>query len=204
MKKRVVWFDVDDVLVDTAAVMERTMEKYTGIYVPRSTWKDLSCSRIYGLDPSCFDEMRRFWVEDRMIERAPLFDGAAQAINAVVDMGYEVSLITARGWHPRGEAVTREMAENAGMRISDVVLVKFDQPKVALMKNFDCEIAGYVDDSGHHVTDAVNEKMNAALIRRPWNAYLSVPNSLGCVSEFPAWLENSIGRSMKKTNFSMP
>lgn len=177
------WFDVDDVLVDTSAELERSLRKLTGLHLPSHQWASHSFTDTYGLRPHQLEDMRAAWERDEVLERALPFDGAAEALRMAARKGYHVGLITARGWHPEGREITEAMARDLGMPVERVLLLKFEDSKRDLLLSTGTRVAGFLDDTARHVEGARSCGWDGRLVTRSWNVGFDLPR-VGSTFEF--------------------
>lgn len=164
-----VWFDVDDVLVDTSELMELTLRRMTGRTIPSQTWPHHGFAEIYGFGQHEMGRLRDMWIEDQLLERAPLREGVAEALVSIGEAGYGMGLITARGWHPEGEALTWAMAAKHGLPVSEVVVLKYVDCKAERLESLGARVDGFIDDTHRHVRACRAKGWNACLMTQPWN-----------------------------------
>ena len=169
------WFDVDDVLVDTSTELERSLRGLTGLHLPAHQWSSHSFTDAYGLQPHQIEDMRLAWELDEVLERARPFDGVAASLKLAAQKGYHIGLITARGWHPEGQAITDAMVHDLGLPVERVLVLKFEDSKCDLLLSTGTQVAGFLDDTARHVEGALSCGWNAHLVTRPWNVSLPLP-----------------------------
>lgn len=176
---KTVWFDVDDVLVDTSALIEKSLRELTGKTIPVDTWKSHAFAEIYGLDESGIVAMRKKWREDQVLEKAPLRPGVVEAMRALADSGYALGLITARGWHEKGAEITMDMAAKHALPVSDLVIVAYDECKARRLLDLGVDVSGFVDDTYRHVKACLEQGWNALLMTQSWNERFEAPRVEG-------------------------
>ena len=184
MDKKTVWFDVDDVLVDTSPRTEESLRTLTGKVIPVHTWPHHHFLDLYGLGEPRRQSMLDQWIEDRVLERATLREGVAEAMRELAGDGFELRLITARGWHPRGEAITWAMAEEHGLPVSGVSLTLFEDDKSDALAAWGARVDGFVDDTVRHVRGCLAKGWPAWVMTHPWNADHDLPGRVGNLREF--------------------
>ena len=188
-----IWFDVDDCLTDTAPVIAQSMRRLTGIEMEPADWSHLNLLELYQLGPKDMDRVRDFWRKDELLERVEIFPHAKETLLVLHEAGYKIGLITARGWHPHGEQITRNWASSHHLPIEQVILTTIDQSKSECLKKIKTNVAGFVDDSAVNVHSADKEGWPSVLLTRPWNA--NWPGNLERISdiqEFPDWLNHVV------------
>ncbi len=184
MKKQI-WFDVDDVLVDTASEIYRSFLLRTGIDLPISSWKDLFFTKNYKLGEDGATTMRGWWKEDKIIENARPHDFAIELIHKLSKDGYSVNMITARAWHPEAKQLTEDFIRKHNLPIDELKLLKYEESKKELLAPSAKSTVAFVDDSPHHIVGALELGIPAVLLRRSWNVteQESLKN-IGNLSEF--------------------
>lgn len=164
-----VWFDVDDVLVDTSALMERTLRRMTGKTILSHTWPHHGFAEIYGFEKNDMARLREMWMEDGLLENAPIRKGVVEGMAAMAAAGLGIGLITARGWHPEGERLTWEMADRHGLAVSKVVVLTYEECKAEKLAALGERVDGFVDDTHRHVRACLAKGWDAHLMTQPWN-----------------------------------
>jgi len=167
-----VWLDVDDVLVDSTPIFQESMDRWTGKTIPWQTWTHNRFHQFYGIadeDAATIARMRQRWKDDRVLERSPFMPHVAQAMATIVNAGADIGLLTARAWHSEGEAITREMAAQAGLSIKAVISIHFHQTKADFLIHSGTQVVGFIDDTIRHVEGCVAAGFNAVLMDQPWN-----------------------------------
>ena len=178
MKKEIkeIWFDVDDVMVDTSAMIEKSLRDLTGKSIDITQWPHHNFPEIYGFDVNFMEKVRYKWLEDQILENAPLRAGVAEAMKDLANQGYKLGLITARSWHPQGEAVTWAMVEKYNIPVSDIAVLSYDESKVALLEKISSGVQGYVDDTYRHVKACSEKGWYSCVMNQPWNRqYTDLP-----------------------------
>lgn len=183
-KHRTIWFDVDDVLVDTSALIEKSLRDLTGREIPVSTWRNHDFASMYGLCERGIKDMRERWLDDGVLEKAPLRAGVSEAMAELGKAGYKLGLITARGWHPEGEGVTWAMAEEHGLPVSELVVVRFEQEKAQVLRELGMDVSGFVDDTYRHVKGCLDNGWRAYVMSHPWNEQYEQAPRVSGLGEF--------------------
>lgn len=202
-KFKTIWFDVDDVLVDTSFLMEQTMKALTGKVIPSQSWPHHGLCEIYGLPESGWKGIRERWLSDGVIERAPLREGVVKAMEDLAQSGFKLGLITARAWHPRGEEVTWDMASKHGLAVSDVVVLSFEESKAVKLKELGVDVSGFIDDTYRHVRECLDSGWQAYLLSQPWNKTFEAPRVDG-LCEFSARVHDARGHDARFEIKSLP
>lgn len=189
--QRWVWFDVDDVLVDVAPLFQDTMDRWSGRTIPWQGWTDNIFHRLYGVedrDVAGVRAMQQACEDDRVLERAPLFDDVKPVFDALAADGLKIGLITARDWHSRGRAITEAMVDTHRLPVSDIITLGMEGSKAELLLRTGTDVAGFVDDSVRHVDGCRAAGIHATLRARPWNAAATHLPRIEALAAVPAWL----------------
>jgi hypothetical protein len=193
------WFDVDDVLVESAPLFQASLDKWSGLCVPCETWEHNAFHLFYGVasdDAERMAELRLLWQRDRVLERSPLSEGAAQALDEVHNMGLKIGLITARAWHPDGLAITEQMARDNHLPVERVVTLPFESTKADLLALQGVRVESFLDDTTRHAEACAKAGYRSAVLTRPWNknapAHLA---RVASIAQFPDWLRQQLAES---------
>jgi len=180
-------FDLDDVLANLRDHLMAMLHRRTGREIHWSEWRDYELGGLYGTG----NETIMAWVlEDRVLEEATLEPHAADAVSAARRAGYRVAVVTARGWHPQGEALTREWLERQGLAVDELYLVPAFGDKATVLEALG-QVAYFVDDHVGHLypAQALPGVRRALLVDRPWNRHDREMHRLFGLDEFVALLE---------------
>jgi uncharacterized HAD superfamily protein len=161
-----VGFDLDGVLA-THQRMAEAVGKEIGRPVSYQDWSHYDYYQTYGITSQRFCELL---IEERVLENAIPMPLARQAIDDLHERGLRVAICTARAFHPRGEAMTREWLEEHGLRYDRLTLVHHGETKAhALTSNG--PLVSYVDDYLDHLADLTIAKVPIPLfvMDQPWN-----------------------------------
>lgn len=168
-----VWFDVDDVLVDSTPLFQESMDRWTGRHVPWESWPHNHFPDFYGIqshDTEAIAQMKAIWKKDRVLERAPLRSGVEEALQRIHDLGYPMGLITARGWHEEGAQITQDLADRHRLPVQKIISMDYSQTKADFLQAHGAEIVAFVDDTPRHVEGCVQAGLAAFLLHHSWNA----------------------------------
>ena len=104
MKKRAI-IDLDDTIVSLIPDLVHQCNELTGIYRSVSDWKTYDTVKLYGIDEKQYWQM---CIENKLLEHALPVGRAKKSIDILIDQGFDIHYLTARGWHPKGKQVTKE------------------------------------------------------------------------------------------------
>jgi hypothetical protein len=162
-------FDLDDVLANLRDHLMDVLNRHTGRSIHWQRWDRYELSGVYDLS---VEQILDLVLKQRVLEAATLEPLAQAALTASRAAGYRVAVVTARGWHPRGEALTRAWLERHGLRVDALHLVSSFDGKAAALGALG-EVAHFVDDHVGHLYPALElpRVRQVHLLDRPWNRY---------------------------------
>jgi hypothetical protein len=158
--------DLDDVLANLREALYRSLARASGIAVHWRHWRSYDLREHY---PTVLDRLDEILIDDRTLESCRPEPGAVAATGALKDLGFEIAIVTARGWHPRAEAITRDWLGEHGIRHDHLRIVPLGANKLEALAPFR-RIALAVDDHPDHVRRYLRAGIPALLMDRPWNA----------------------------------
>lgn len=124
-------------------------------------------------------------IEFNILQNATIYEGVAVAISYARENGYEVAIVTSRGFHPDGENITREWFKKHNCDVDHMVLVGIHETKVNALKSLG-NVAAYIDDYLPHLEDiaASDLDINLFLMDQPWNCEDTQFNRIFSVSDY--------------------
>ena len=160
-------FDLDDTLANLREHLMAMLNRRTGRAIHWTAWRRYELVTVYG---ASVEQILEWVLQDRVLESAHLEPHAREAVVAARGAGYRVAVVTARGWHPRGEAITRGWLERHGIEVDALHLVPAFGCKAEVLARLG-PVHHYVDDhAGHlHPARAVPSVRETHLLDRPWN-----------------------------------
>lgn len=186
------WFDVDDVLVHAAPLFQESLDRWSGTTMPWEKWPHNQFHKFYGVkdeDADTLTQLRKIWQDERILERAPLYDDVADTLRRLhEEEGYQLGLLTARAWHPDGVAITQAMADTHRLPVSKIISMDYSGTKAEFLQKTGTRVVGFIDDTVRHVEGCVNVGINAVLMHQPWNTEASHLPRVHRLADYPAWL----------------
>ncbi len=160
-------FDLDDVLANLRDHLMSMLWRQTGQEIHWNEWHQYELGSVYN---TTTDVIMDWVLEHRVLESASLEPHAQPAVRAAREAGYRVAVVTARGWHPRGQQLTEEWLNAHGLDIDELHLVSAFGDKSSVLRELG-RVAYFVDDHVGHLYPAralpyVSETL---LVDRPWN-----------------------------------
>lgn len=164
----IIGFDLDEVLCNLRDGTMAALRRRHGYYPHWSEWTTFGHNRAHGVSD---EEYLRIIVEERILEAAALEPFAREVIDDCHRLGFRTAVITARGYHPRGEEVTREWLDRHALKIDELRIVKFGESKVDVIRALG-PVRAYIDDNADHIDAlyAAGVGGDLRMISRPWNA----------------------------------
>lgn len=192
---RWIFFDVDDVLVDTSKQIEQAMHKMTGLHLPCEQWPHHMFTELYKIGAERRDEMRALWVQEKILENAAVFPGVTSAMQQLAGDGYRLGLITARAWHPDARRITETFVNEHRLPVDEIRLLGFFDSKADVLRDSGLTIQGFVDDTTRHAQSCAEAGIPSVLLSRAWNqdAPASLPR-IESLDHFPHWVRNEAQR----------
>lgn len=188
-EERWVGFDLDDVLANMREPMCASMTRRVGKKFSVSDWTDYD----YFDGHMSAKEFLQMLVDDRVLETCSPEPGAMASLQRLQAKGLKIAVITARGYHPRGEEVTLTWFAEQGVKIDSLQIVQPGQSKVEALAKLP-NVIGYVDDHIKHLENIskANPGMSLHLMARPWNQHDKKFERVYTVSEYA---EHSLTRA---------
>lgn len=166
-EKPVLALDFDFVIASIGEGSLRACSALSGITHVDSYWGRYDMFREYGLT---IDEYLKALIDHRVLETANILPGASNALTLAREHGFDVAVITARGFHPEGESITLAWAERHGIHIDQLHLVEAEGSKAHIIKSMR-NVVAYVDDLPGHLCDLRSAGVDVPLflMDQPWN-----------------------------------
>jgi 5'(3')-deoxyribonucleotidase len=160
-------FDLDDTLANLRGHLMGMLNRRTGRTVHWRDWRRYELVSVY--DRSV-EQILAWVLEDRVLEAATLEPHAREAVEAARAAGYRVAVVTARGWHPQGESITRAWLRRHRLKVDALHLVPAFGSKAEVLARLG-PVRLFVDDHAGHLYPArsVPTVREIQLVDRPWN-----------------------------------
>lgn len=168
--------DLDDVTVNMGEVLTPAMNDYTGLNKCMSTWHTYNITDHYPMvDQRKFADIV---VNYNLFERAQPFDGAIAATHRLKQLGYDIHVVTSRGFHPDALNLTHTWLQEHGAAFDELHIVPDGATKSSVygkIGKFDF----IVDDHIGNIYDAIDSKLvkRMVVITQPWNNF-SIPDKV--------------------------
>lgn len=160
-------FDLDDTLSNLKEAIMPVMIGKSGINIHWSEWKAHNIDKTYGLTTRQFFDMI---VEYEIFENSIPLEGAIEVVNQFKENGYNIVIVTARGWHERGKEVSENWLQKNGIKFDEVFVTGLNQNKTEVLEHLNT-VDFVVDDRYKNCLDfLMSGKVNRTfLVDSPWN-----------------------------------
>lgn len=171
MSKRKFVIDIDSVLTQTETVIHRILQAETGKDVPITDWFQYELGGVYGItDHQVYEAFLKH--EHDMFMGVQTYPGARAFLERLREED-EVHIVTARGWSPLGESLTKRYFLQHELPYDSLTVIASSKLKGPFVK----EIGAYAakDDHQDHLYSMLREQptMKACLRDQPWNAHVT-------------------------------
>ena len=188
--ERRIYVDLDDVLAETARMFVELLTELHGKRVEFEEIENFDLSRSFDLTRDQLDEFMRVAHEPERLERVEPIAGAAAALSAWTERGYQVSVMTGRP--PSTEAISRRWLRLRGIPHDSVQSVdKYgrsglyeaeDPHSVIALSDLPADGFRLAVEDHLEIAARLAERLTApvVLLDRPWNRYAERPGVTRC------------------------
>lgn len=164
---RVAALDIDDTLVNLRDPLMQSLNEYTGKDIHWNDWDAYNLAEIYGMT---IVDFYACLMESDVLRKAKPLENTVEFCQYLIDNNYLVLMVTARGWHPQGAEITRQLLEENKIPYHDLYLTKYNESKYKAIERYGA-IDLAVDDSFKHIEDYKHSGMvkHSVLFHNPWN-----------------------------------
>ncbi len=125
-------------------------------------------------------------IAEQALERCLPEEGAADATLALQQAGWQVAIVTARGWHPHAYAVTEAWLQQHCITYQQLRVVPLGGDKRSVLAELG-EVQLAVDDHPAHIERYRQGGINTLLMDRPWNRHCDHPTRIQRLEQALAW-----------------
>lgn len=197
MTKKIAILDLDDTLANMKVHIHRILTEFRSDTPCHTEWNVFGVERRMGI--SWEDIQQRIIDQDVLSQMIP-HDGAVSFTHGLKNLGYDVMVMTARGWHPDAYKITSRWLQKYGFNVDELNIVPITACKSDVINK--CQRARdgvlFLDDRHEHckaVIDNTNVK-NVLLFEQPWNTGIDGIKRVNNYSQ----IINIIGNSYETTN----
>lgn len=145
----IIAFDFDGVIGDLGPGSHMACAAMSKLPAPSAEWTIYDQYVQYGMT---LEQYLEALIQYRVLEDAPITPGAAEAMRAARLAGYEIAIVTARGYHPEGEAITLDWCQRHGIEVDHLRLVGPSASKKQALADLG-NVVAYVDDLASHLDE---------------------------------------------------
>lgn len=169
--------DIDDTLGDLKNPMMYALNKHTGKNFHWSDWKEFDIPKIY--DITC-EQFFEYCQRENVLSNIKPHDEAHAFLKNLRKLNTYIVLITARGWHPNGEAITCDWINEHELDIDELIIIPEHGNKADVIKKFN-NIMFSVDDRIRNCRDYMNSELvdKVFIYTAPWNSHMNNWNHVG-------------------------
>jgi 5'(3')-deoxyribonucleotidase len=160
--------DVDDTLADMRTLLSSALIAHSGQDIHWKEWAGTGLEELYDIPHADFMDVLKSY---KVIEQMMPHDDSLSFTKTLIDSGYNVTLLTARNWHPNSRSVTEQWLENHGLVYNDLMICNIEDDKAEIVRNAFGRVELTVDDSKKHCTSYVKSEIvsNVFVYDMPWN-----------------------------------
>lgn len=164
--KQTIVLDCDDVLINLRVSLFKAIEKEYGVDISNTPSYDLH--NMLGINIKQFFECL---LKHKAVETSFLDLGVMQSID-YMKQHYNLVMVSARGWHPKAEELTRETLNSCDIELDDYIFLKPGQEKFKVIHERLGKCYLIIDDHYNHCYQALlsGAVTKAIIPRRPWNS----------------------------------
>ena len=167
MKTKTLLFDLDDTLASFREPMYNLLRTLTDKDIHWSQWEKYHVGQsYYGITNEKFCD---YIVEHGVLETLKPHDEAKEVLTTLNKNGYDIIIVSARGFHPNAHAVTKEWFDKYELPYEEIVISTHNKSKIDTVDNKNILLS--VDDNiGHSEDYLYSNRVNQVLLYdMPWN-----------------------------------
>lgn len=161
--------DLDDVLGDFAPVINHHMNQASDIQLSVSDYLAYDYYERHNLSKDEFGEIIR---KEEVFLKMPVKKGAVEGLQMLVDKGFTIHIVTARGGFNFSHSQTREWLEKNNVPHHHLHIVDTSiTPKSEVYNSIAGGAACLIDDAPYNIIDAMDStpSLLPIIIDQPWN-----------------------------------
>jgi len=187
-------FDLDDVLCNLREGIHKSLNVVTGKSIHWEDWDRFSLESIYDI---AHEDCMRVLIEHEILENATLEPGVHTAVRTAYEAGYQVAILTARGWHPDSDKTTKQWLEAHNIRHDRLDIVPYGIPKAEFISRYS-QVAFMLDDHPEHIRSmvAANNVDYPILRDRPWNRNDQDLHRVHSLKDFAQLLQDNLAYTL--------
>ena len=195
-------YDMDEVIVNGRDCLAAHLNAHTGKNISADEWHQYDLGKTYGVD---HDTLVGLFHSSGMLETALLEPDVLESMQQAKSLGYQIGVLTARGWHAQGLELTQAAIEKFALPVDHTVAVPLLAAKHEVIEgHFPGGIVGFVDDNPSHIKGVTAIGIPSYVRDRPWNRDLvEYPRVFSLVDFVNAVHLEHTAKSAPASDFSM-
>jgi 5'(3')-deoxyribonucleotidase len=159
--------DLDDTLCDFKEPMYAELQKRTGIDLHWENWDTYFLSHRFQMSPEDFCNII---IEAGVLDRLEPYSKTLETLTTAKDAGYNVSIVTARSYHPEALKITQDWLAKYKLPYDELHISQHGISKTEYVKHYE-DIKLFVDDRTENCEDFLKLKSceKVRLFDMPWN-----------------------------------
>lgn len=195
-------FDVDDVICDLKFIIHKALHTELGIDIAHEKWFSFNLEKVYGVPmKEIFDAFHKHDI----LRNGKLNDEIYKTLDYLKNEKIDTMALTARGWHPEGNEITRVFFEENKINIPRIHVVNHSESKAKVISQLnDFEVVGFVDDNIKHIVDTkleCGDKVGNYFLRtQPWNMDFekcNIVKRIDSLNDIPNHLDQYLNNTKK-------
>lgn len=170
--------DLDDVIGDFAIPMNKLMNKASGVELAVTDYLTYDYYSRHGLTR---EDFLNIVIDNDVFLNMPVKPGAREGLQLLIDKGYEIHIVTARGAFKYAYELTKVWLDSNDIPYTTLHVVDTKvTPKSEVYRNIE-GAACLLDDAPYNIVDALNSDLNIIpiVINQPWNREFKEAHELG-------------------------
>ena len=168
MSNKTIIFDLDDTLGCLKSRLQEIYRRATGDNtISYNDWDNYGQPNRYGISS---EQLSELFIEDQSLELMKPHDGVVEVTAILKSRGYNIEIVTARGWRPDAYNVTKKWLDDNYISYDKINIVPLHQCKEEATRHID-NIHLFVDDRFDHCDNMMKSgRVNRCLVyKQPWN-----------------------------------
>lgn len=160
--------DIDDVVGMLGATLNNVLNEKFGVNIPFDDYEEYDYFKKYGM---CKDAFFELIGSNDFFSSLPFECGAIDALKRIKASGFEINMVTSRGFLSNAEEITSSWLEAGGAKIDRLIVVPTGRSKSSEYKKIGRHFDYIFDDLPENISDAIESRIvdGFALINKPWN-----------------------------------
>jgi 5'(3')-deoxyribonucleotidase len=159
--------DLDDVLANLRESLYQILTSATGVDLHWQYWTHYDLRQHYRLVDNHLDKIL---IDAQVLENCQPEPGAEKITQLLSNLGFEVAIITARGWHPHAEAITHSWLQSQNIFHDHLHVVPLGGNKLDVFTKLQ-DVVMAVDDHPDNIARYHGKGIFSLLMDRPWNRH---------------------------------